>query len=542
MATTKLLRIKQSGVKNKAAHLKNSIFYICNPDKTDGGIYVGGNAGLHPEIIYKNMMRNKSYWKKEDKTQGFHYMIAFPPDCKVDEALAFQIGLEFAQELLGEEFYFTIAVHNDKPHIHVHLVFDSVSRMDGHKFHSPKGDWARRIQPISDRLCKKYQLPALDYDPDGDRKGKNYGDWKRENIEQDKRGDGKTEDGKIENTQSAKSKENGSEKWRRWTEEERQAMYTWRDIVRDDIDEAVEASKTYEEFLEYLKKDYLVRDKKYLSLRPRTVDGTEVLKLPGNGAVRTGRLGAGYGKEEIQIRIRLKQQNPEIEKRYKTYGDREEMRAIIYAKVVDKRGWRMSPMQKQFYRRWNFTCFVRRPEYPKGWKIKKDILEIQKLSEAIYYMLDFDVNTLEDLQKRKESLQEEGRALEIKQEILRTHLLKTQPNYLVCKYEKLQKECAAASDPEKKKELQLQMEQLKEKIEAVLPLDEAVKKREELQKELKTMREVIRDNKKERRLVEDIFRLFYEMETEPEQKKREAEKNDRQEEETIKHLNGGMVR
>ena len=76
MATTKLLRIKQTGGSNKSLHLKNSIFYICNPDKTEGGMYVGGNAGMAPKAIYQEMVRNKLFWNKDTGTQGFHYMLS----------------------------------------------------------------------------------------------------------------------------------------------------------------------------------------------------------------------------------------------------------------------------------------------------------------------------------------------------------------------------------------------------------------------------------------------------------------------------------
>lgn len=48
-----------------------------------------------------------------------------------------------------------IALHNDRDHMHAHITFDSVSKNDGRKFHSPKGDWEKRIQPITDRICKR---------------------------------------------------------------------------------------------------------------------------------------------------------------------------------------------------------------------------------------------------------------------------------------------------------------------------------------------------------------------------------------------------
>ena len=51
MAVTRLLRIKETPGNNPAAHLKKNLFYICRPDKTADGLYIGGNAGVSPEII-----------------------------------------------------------------------------------------------------------------------------------------------------------------------------------------------------------------------------------------------------------------------------------------------------------------------------------------------------------------------------------------------------------------------------------------------------------------------------------------------------------
>lgn len=112
MAITKLLRLKEGKGSNKSAHLRNNIYYICNPEKTCEGRWIGGNAGTTPQVIYKTMMMNKDYWEKKNGTQGFHYVISFPPDISIDEAKAYRITEEFCKELLGDSFYYCIAIHN----------------------------------------------------------------------------------------------------------------------------------------------------------------------------------------------------------------------------------------------------------------------------------------------------------------------------------------------------------------------------------------------------------------------------------------------
>lgn len=73
MAITKLSNIgmpKGGG----AAHLKNCISYIMNPDKTEG--MVGGNAGTTPQEVYRVMIDTKQEWEKEGGRQGYHFVIS----------------------------------------------------------------------------------------------------------------------------------------------------------------------------------------------------------------------------------------------------------------------------------------------------------------------------------------------------------------------------------------------------------------------------------------------------------------------------------
>ena len=135
MAITKLLRLKESKKGNPAQHLINNIQYICDREKTEGGLWIGGNAGQETATIISTMLRNKKIWNKQDGTQGFHYVISFSPDCQVSEQTASDFADDFVQELLGGEFYYVTAVHNDRHHMHVHITFDSVAMTDGMKYH-----------------------------------------------------------------------------------------------------------------------------------------------------------------------------------------------------------------------------------------------------------------------------------------------------------------------------------------------------------------------------------------------------------------------
>ena len=362
MAVTKLTRLKESKKGNKAAHLINNIKYICNPEKTEGGLWIGGNAGQEPSTIITTMLRNKQFWNKEDGSQGFHYVIAFPPECVIDEERASAFGRDFVRKLLGDDFYYVTAVHNDQHHMHVHVTFDSVSRTDGMKFHSPHGDWEKRIQPVTDELCRQYHLPVLEYGED--KVGVHYGEWRHRNRE------------------------------------EEPYRYTWYDVIRDDIEEGLAHAASMEELIGYLREEgYEVKNGKYLSLRP-----------PGRErAVRTGRLGEAYGKEELIRRIRERGTAHDKGTSRITYGNRYEVWYLLSNKKAEHKTWKMTPIQRQFYRRWHHTYFLRKPGRRNYRRYREDIVEVNKIADALAYLVEHDIRNAEGLGKRETDLESKSK-------------------------------------------------------------------------------------------------------------------------------------
>ena len=335
-----------------------------NPEKTQGGLNIGGNAGITWDWVYESMLENKKYWHKEDGSQGFHYVISFPPEADVPRQTAHEIAQEFCDRLLGENYYYVYAIHDDKPHLHIHVTFDSVSRLTGVKYHSPHGDWEKRIQPITDEICRKYSLPPLTFGPE--RSGTSYKSWKDDGISADE----------------AKSKNEIS----------------WNDIIRDDIDEGIGKTSTYAEFLSWMKeRHYEIRDGKYLSLKPYG-------KPKG---VRTRSLGAGYGKEEIIDRIRIEKK---AERGYRVYGDTESIRLLFIRKRYGNASFHLTPFQRSFYLRWKNTCFIRRPDFRDAWKYRKDVLSLQDISDRIRYLLEQEITTPEEAMSRKADLEKEWKA------------------------------------------------------------------------------------------------------------------------------------
>lgn len=182
MAIIKLMHMKEAkGAKNKAAHLKNSIEYILNPQKTQQGLFVG-SINCMKSTAYKEMINLKKQYDKEDLRQGYHFVISFAPSDKVTPELAYEITEKMINKYL-EEYQSIFAVHDDKHHLHSHIVFNSVSIITGLKYHYQNGEWEREIQPILNDLCEEYQLSVINLEnlKENVPKGKNYSRWNIEN-------------------------------------------------------------------------------------------------------------------------------------------------------------------------------------------------------------------------------------------------------------------------------------------------------------------------------------------------------------------------
>lgn len=158
MAITKILNINAAKSGNPAAHLEHAIGYIQNPDKTNEKVLVGGINCL-PDTAFMQMMDTKQMFEKNGKRQGYHIVISFPKGEATPEQ-ALEVTRRFAEKHLGE-YEVVYAVHTDKAHCHGHIVWNSVSLVTGRKYNSPKGNWKRVLQPLTNRLCEELGLSVM---------------------------------------------------------------------------------------------------------------------------------------------------------------------------------------------------------------------------------------------------------------------------------------------------------------------------------------------------------------------------------------------
>ena len=178
MAITKIQCLNEAHTGNPAAHLKNALSYIQNPEKTEENVLVGSINCL-PDTAFEQMMDTKVTFGKTNKRQGYHIIISFAPG-EATEEQALDIVARFAQEYLKDKYEAVYAVHNDKKHMHGHIVFNSVSFETGMKHECKKGEWKHRMQPITNRLCKEYGLSIVPAEYVKEPKNLSRKEWERE--------------------------------------------------------------------------------------------------------------------------------------------------------------------------------------------------------------------------------------------------------------------------------------------------------------------------------------------------------------------------
>ena len=131
-----IIKAAQSG-----ASLKRIINYVTQPKKTEEHLMAG--IDCDPQNAYDDMMLTKELFHKTNGRQYKHFIYSFPPG----EAITPEQVLENAQRLVTETpalqgYQALIAVHQDRKHIHAHIVVNSVHTETGYKLQWSKQDLA----------------------------------------------------------------------------------------------------------------------------------------------------------------------------------------------------------------------------------------------------------------------------------------------------------------------------------------------------------------------------------------------------------------
>lgn len=240
------------------ATLLKALKYVENPKKTNERVLISSNkCNQNANIAIKEMRELKKIHEKEDGIQGFHFIQSFKKG-EVSEDVAHQMGKEWAAKFLDDNYQYILSTHNDKDHIHNHIVINSVG-LNGRKYNSCVNE-REDIRRYSDLVCLEHGLSIIE------RKGKiKYRSYKE------------------------------------WLESKNKT--SWKDIVREDIDLAIFSSDSFEGFISKMKSEgYYIKcgeKTKYMTFE----------KSGMKKAVRGKTLGEDYTEESIRDRIRYKEYN-----------------------------------------------------------------------------------------------------------------------------------------------------------------------------------------------------------------------------------------
>ena len=367
MAISKILNMKDCGGHFHGKHLKRSLDYVMNPEKTQDGRLVGA-INCQVDSAFEQMKATKRKFGKVDKRQGYHIILSFKED-EVNPDTAFEITRRFVEEYLGKSYEAVYVVHDNTAHVHSHIVFNSVSFVDGKKYRYEKGDWAKYIQPITNKLCQEYGLSIIDVD-DG-------------------------------------NKEKEHESYKDWSEY-REGSFVWADMIKRDLDSCILQAGNYEQFLELLSdKGYEVKQGMYLAVKPQGMTRFRRCKT----------LGDMYSDEAIRERI----EKEDIS--FYREQQKEVQPVLCKCKVRRYRRAKMSGLQKRYYAKLYRIGKLKKKPYSQVWKYKDDIRKMHKLQEQYLFLVRHKIESAEELvsvldnltDKKKEASKEKSKTYKAKE-------------------------------------------------------------------------------------------------------------------------------
>ena len=355
--------------KTTAVSLQDALDYAANRDKTEQSCFESSYA-CTLETAFSDMRQTKKRWHKLGGVQGYHLVQSFAAG-EVTPELAHRIAKELADRVLGGRYEYVIGTHLNTGHIHSHIVWNSVSRIDGKKYHSNGKSYVTQIRAVSDELCRKYKLSVIDTET-SHHVAKPYAEWLAE--------------------------KNGHP--------------TWRTAIRQDVDAAIGQSLTWRQFLSALeRKGYEVRmGRKYPVLRP-----------PGKKRfVRFKTLGKRYTPEAIQTRILYPRS-------YRPYVGNPP--TIQRARLRDngKPRRKLTGLRALYYRYlYELGALPRKPRRP-SYAVRQDVYKLDQRIRQMEFLSRNNIDTLEQLETYRQALQTEiGQLLTKRKQLPKTDDVKSQ--------------------------------------------------------------------------------------------------------------------
>ena len=135
--------------------MRNVLEYVLRDEKVkEGYVEIAGpysGETINYDEVYQTWLAEKRLWDKDSGRMYTHNIISFHKDEQVTPEQVLEIGKEFAEKFFPGHQY-VIGVHQDKDHLHCHIVTNSVSYIDGMKLHQTKRDLELQKE-FTNNLC-----------------------------------------------------------------------------------------------------------------------------------------------------------------------------------------------------------------------------------------------------------------------------------------------------------------------------------------------------------------------------------------------------
>ena len=165
MATTRIIPLHTGASRGVAKALKDSIDYMENPLKTDGGEWVSSYECDAKTADNEFLLAKQRYAMLTGRDQGrsdiiaYHARQSFRPG-EVTPEEANRIGYELAMRFTKGRHALIVCTHTDKAHIHNHIIWNSTALDYKKKYRNFIGS-AFALRRVSDLVCAEHGLSVI---------------------------------------------------------------------------------------------------------------------------------------------------------------------------------------------------------------------------------------------------------------------------------------------------------------------------------------------------------------------------------------------
>lgn len=147
-------------VSGGATTIRGIISYVTKDGKTSDNLITGVRCSA--ENALDEMISTKSFYDKRGGRQYKHFIQSFSPEDDLTPETAHAIALSLVRtQTMFEGFECLVVTHIDRQHLHSHVIVNSVSLENGHKFRYSKRE-LETLKNTSDQICQEYRLRTID--------------------------------------------------------------------------------------------------------------------------------------------------------------------------------------------------------------------------------------------------------------------------------------------------------------------------------------------------------------------------------------------